>query len=69
MTEGEHKSAFGRTLSDADVQAIAEALERRLSNAIVTRAGRGVLKLAWQGLLLLIVGLACYAGASHLVNR
>ncbi len=58
-----------RTLSDADVQAIAEALETRLSARVVTLAGKGVLKAAARGLFLLIFGLAVYGATTHFVNR
>lgn len=58
-----------RTLSDEDVQAIAEALERQLASRLVTHAGKGVLKLAWKGMVLLIVWLAVYGLTSHFVNR
>jgi len=53
-----------RTLSDADVQAIAAALEKRLGDSLVRKAGSGLLAFAWRGLLLAILLLAAY-GIAH----
>lgn len=53
----------GRTLSDADVQAIAAALESRLADRVVKGAGTGVLVLAKRLAFWAIVGLFAYAVA------
>jgi len=58
-----------RRLSDADVAAIADALEKRLANTLLTNAGKGVLRLAWHGLLLVIIGLAAFGITHQVVNR
>lgn len=50
-----------RTLSDADVEAIAKALEKSIADSLVRKAGSGVLGLAWRGIVLAIVLLAGYA--------
>lgn len=52
-----------RTLSDADVQAIATQLKDELRNEFIRGAGVGVLRFAWKGLTYVIVGLAVYAWA------
>lgn len=54
----------GRTLNDADVDAIAARLEKRLSEQLVRKAGLGVLQMAWRGLFLAIIILAAY-GYAH----
>lgn len=53
-----------RTLTDADVDAIAARLEKRLSEQLVRKAGMGVIQLAWRGLFLAIILLAAY-GYAH----
>ena len=53
-----------RTLSDADVEAIAKALEKSIADSLVRKAGSGVLGLAWRGIALLIILLAAY-GMTH----
>lgn len=57
-----------RTLSDADVKAIADALEKSISDRLVRNAGLGVMKLAWRGAFLVLLLLAVYAlrnGGAH----
>jgi hypothetical protein len=54
-----------RTLSDADVEAIAAQLKEQLRNEFIRGAGVGVLRFAWKGLTYLIVGLAVYAWSHH----
>jgi hypothetical protein len=41
----------GRTLTDNDVEAIAEALERRVTERFRRDVGSGVIKTVWQMLL------------------
>lgn len=57
-----------RTLSDADVKAIADELQQRISDRFVRGAGWGILRMAWHGLLFAIVALAVY-GWSHTGGR
>lgn len=52
-----------RTLTDADVEAIASALEKSIADRLVRKAGAGVLSLAWRGFLLAIILFAAYAVA------
>lgn len=49
-----------RTLSDADVEAIAAALESRFTNKFAQKAGFGILSLAWKGVLYALAALALY---------
>lgn len=53
-----------RTLSDADVEAIASALEKSIADRLVRKAGSGLIALAWRGVLLAIILLAAY-GVTH----
>ena len=62
-------SEQGRTLSEADVQAIAKALEDRLASRLITNAGKGILALAWKGVLLAVLWLAVYGMTSHFVRQ
>lgn len=57
--------ASERTLSDADIDAIAARLESRFDERFIRGAGIGVLRLAWKGLTYLIVALAVYAWTHH----
>jgi len=57
-----------RTLSDADVQAIAAALESRLANRVVRGAGVGILQLVKRLLFWAIVMLFAY-GVTHGFGR
>ena len=50
-----------RTLTDADVQAIASELESRLTDRVVRGAGTGVLQLVKRLLFWAVVGLFVYA--------
>lgn len=51
----------GRTLSDADVKAIADVLEKQLADRIVRGAGNGALAFVKKLAVWAIVGLAAYA--------
>lgn len=50
-----------RTLSDADVEAIAARLESRLADRLVRGAGNGALAFIKKLILWSVVGLAAYA--------
>lgn len=52
-----------RTLSDADVDAIADRLERRLSDRIVKGAGAGILQFVKRLIMWAMLGLFAYAVA------
>jgi hypothetical protein len=52
-----------RTLSDADVEAIARALESRLTDRIVKGAGTGALAFTKKLIVWAIIGLFAYAVA------
>lgn len=53
----------GRTLSDADVEAIAAELEARLTDRVVRGAGTGILQFTKRLVFWAIVGLFAYAVA------
>ena len=50
----------GRTLSDADVDAIANALEQRVVERFYGNVGRGVWGLAWRAIVVTIAAIAIY---------
>jgi len=52
-----------RTLTDADVEAIAAKVESRIADKFVRGAGLGVLRMAWRGVILAIILLAAYSFA------
>lgn len=49
-----------RTLTDADVQAIVSAFERRMTEKFYRDLGKGLLGLAWKGLLGAMLFIAAY---------
>lgn len=49
-----------RNLTEADVEAIAEALERRVVDNLFNSMGRGFFGLVKKGLLLIFGGVALY---------
>jgi hypothetical protein len=55
-----------RTLSDADVQAIVDAMEVRLTRRFYLNLGRGVWGLVWRGVLGVLLLLAAYGAGQHL---
>lgn len=52
-----------RTLTDADVDAIAEKLEAAMMRRLQVNVGKGVLAIAWKWILYGIVLLAGYGAA------
>lgn len=48
------------TLSQADIDAIAEAIEERLVKTVTTNVGRGVLALVWKAILTALILIAAY---------
>lgn len=54
-----------RVLSDADVKALADEMERRIVNRFYRNLGRGVWALVWKAALVALVALAAYGAANH----
>lgn len=52
-----------RTLTESDVKAIVDELERRATQRFQINIGRGVLGLAWKTLFYLTLWLAAYGAA------
>lgn len=50
----------GRTLTDEDIEAVADALEDRIVNRFYKNLGRGVFGLAWKGLVTAAIALSAY---------
>lgn len=49
-----------RTLSEADVRAIAEQIERGITQKFQLNVGRGVLALVWRVMLYVLIMIAAY---------
>lgn len=49
-----------RTLTDADVEAIADALQDRLKNEFYQDLGRGVWGFVWKGIVAMMIAVAAY---------
>jgi len=54
------KQAPIRNLTDADVEKVAEVLEARLTRQFVHNVGKGVLALAWRGVVVGVIALSVY---------
>jgi hypothetical protein len=52
-----------RTLTEGDVKAIVDELEKRASQRFQLNIGRGVLSLAWKACFYLMLWLAAYGAA------
>ena len=57
-----------RSLTDADVKAIADALEHRLTSKFYNDLGKGVWGLAWKALVLLVLALAAYGAGKGVIR-
>lgn len=55
---------MSRTLTDEDIEAITEALEKKMTTKIYHDLGKGIFGMIWRGILLAIVSIAAY-GALH----
>lgn len=51
---------MGRSLTDDDVKAIVDELEKRASQRFQINIGRGVIGLAWKFTVYLVIWLAAY---------
>ena len=50
----------GRALTDDDIDALADALERTLSDRFYHNLGRGLSALVWKGIVVAAVAIAAY---------
>lgn len=55
-----------RKLSEEDVTAVVDELERRIVERFFSNVGKGVWNLVWRGLIVLMVVLAAYGAAKGL---
>ncbi len=49
-----------RNLTDADVAAITDALEKRMTERFYNDIGRGVWSMVWKAVVVALVGIAAY---------
>lgn len=55
-----------RNLTDADIEALSAAMEKRIVNRFYLNLGSGLWGLIWKGILLVSIFLAAYgAGKGH----
>lgn len=54
-----------RHLTEADVQAIVDAMEVKLTKRFYTNIGKGVWGLAWRAVVTLLLLLAAYGAGQH----
>jgi len=57
-----------RRLSEADLTAIADALEHRLTSKFYNDLGKGVWGLAWKAMVLLVLALAAYGAGKGVIR-
>jgi len=55
-----------RNLTEADVNAIVDALEERISKKFYLDIGQGVWSMAWKTIIVLIIGIAAYGATKGL---
>ena len=58
-----------RALTDGDVKAIVDELERRATQRFQINVGRGVLGLAWRALVILLIWLSAYGAGSGWLKK
>lgn len=49
-----------RNLTDADITALADEMEKRLTNRFYNDLGRGVWGMVWKAIVVAILGIAAY---------
>lgn len=57
-----------RTITDADAEAIAEALRRVMVRQFYVDVGRGVWAFAWRGILLGLLAIAAYGAMKNTIH-
>jgi len=58
-----------RTLTDADVAAIADALERKIITNFYSDLGKGVWAIAWKAVVGLVLAIAAYGAVKGIVVK
>lgn len=56
----EHQERRARSLTDADIEALANILEERLADRFYNNLGRGVWAMAKRGVVIVVLALAGY---------
>jgi hypothetical protein len=49
-----------RTLTDADIEAIAKAIKDKFKKEFYSDLGRGVWAIAWKSIVVMLIGIAAY---------
>lgn len=58
-----------RTLTDDDVRAIVDEMERRATQRFQINVGKGVLGLAWRAMVILLIWLSAYGAGSGWLKK
>lgn len=58
-----------RKITDADAEAIAEALKERIKREFYTDLGRGVFGIAWRGLIVALVAVAAWGAVQSGMHK
>lgn len=67
MQENQEKRR--RSLTDEDIEALADALEHRIIGRFYNNLGQGVFALLWKGFVTIIVGIAAYGAIQGWWNK
>lgn len=59
----------GRTLTDADVEAITEAMSKRIVKAFYMDLGKGVWSFVWKLFVSSLIGLAAYGAGKGMLTK
>lgn len=59
----------GRTLTESDVKAIVDELERRATQRFQINVGKGVIGLAWKAMVILLIWLSAYGAGSGWLKK
>lgn len=54
-----------RKLTDEEVEMIARRVTEQLQQDLYVNVGSGLIALAWKGVILILLGLACYGAGKH----
>lgn len=57
-----------RTLTDADVEALTEALREKVVSEFYRDLGRGIWSLVWRGLLIAAIAIAAFGAGKTGIN-
>jgi hypothetical protein len=63
--DSERKAEEKRKLTDADVEAVATALWKKVTSSFFSNLGMGVWALIWRGIIVGLLAIAAYGAMKH----